>query len=137
MHFRTGLVAFAASAQLVAASPVPKVGPPKPGMRLIKTSEDEPAFWISEQDQFEQYTAKNIGFFDVTDVTVRRANAKVWQRKRLTKLLVRTRDFSKPWKHDTKISRFAVKLCIPRWPSTRSKRRRWSVVLAHRARGAG
>ena len=40
-------------------------------MRLIKTSEEEPAFWISEKDRFEKYTAKSVGFFDVTGVTVR------------------------------------------------------------------
>lgn len=70
MHFSAGFAAFAASAQLVAASPTKRDSAPEPGMRLIKTSEDEPAFWISKQDRFEQYTAKNIGFFDVTDVTV-------------------------------------------------------------------
>jgi leucyl aminopeptidase len=70
MHFSTSLTAIAASAQLVIASPVQSGEPPQPDMRLIKISEDEPAFWISKQDRFEQYTAKNIGFFDVTNVKV-------------------------------------------------------------------
>ena len=71
MHFTTSLVALTASAQLAVASPVKRDGPPEPGMRLIKTSEDTDAFWITEKDRFEQYTAKDIGFFDITDVTVR------------------------------------------------------------------
>lgn len=70
MHFTTGLVALAATATVAVSSPIERNTPPEPGMRLIKTSEDEPAFWITEADRFEQYTAKDVGFFDVTDVTV-------------------------------------------------------------------
>lgn len=71
MYLFSGFAALVASVQLVTSSPVQRNSPPKPDLRLIKTSEDEPAFWVSKQNRFEQYTAKKIGFFDVTDIDVR------------------------------------------------------------------
>ncbi|KAK0390797.1 hypothetical protein NLU13_0300 [Sarocladium strictum] len=68
MYLFSGFAALVASVQLVTSSPVQRNSPPKPDLRLIKTSEDEPAFWVSKQNRFEQYTAKKIGFFDVTDI---------------------------------------------------------------------
>lgn len=37
-------------------------------LRLIKTSETDPGQWVTEQQKLEQFTSKNIGFIDITDI---------------------------------------------------------------------
>lgn len=39
-------------------------------LRLIKTSEQDAGQWVTEQEKFDRFTAKNIGFIDITDVEV-------------------------------------------------------------------
>lgn len=56
------LLPFALLAATVAAVPQGK-----PGMRLIKTSEDAPAIWVTEDEKFDLYMAKRIHFIDITD----------------------------------------------------------------------
>lgn len=69
MHLTANLAGLVTFSQLVTAAPAPNV-PPGLEMRLIKTAEDDPGRWVTEQEKFDDYTARNIGFFDITDVTV-------------------------------------------------------------------
>lgn len=39
-------------------------------LRLIKTSETDVGQWVTEQDKFDRFTSKNIGFIDITDIKV-------------------------------------------------------------------
>ena len=43
----------------------------KAGLRLIKTSPKDAGKWVSEEDKIVKYKAKDIGFVDITDITVR------------------------------------------------------------------
>ncbi|EHK46732.1 hypothetical protein TRIATDRAFT_291825 [Trichoderma atroviride IMI 206040] len=38
------------------------------GLRLIKTSEADIGQWVTEQDKFDRFISKNIGFIDITDI---------------------------------------------------------------------
>lgn len=40
------------------------------GLRLIKTSDEDPGVWVTEDEKFEQFVAKKIGFVDITDTLV-------------------------------------------------------------------
>ncbi|KAI0121349.1 peptidase family M28 [Xylariales sp. AK1849] len=37
------------------------------GLRLIKTSDDDPGTWMTEEDKFEKFISKRLGFVDITD----------------------------------------------------------------------
>ncbi|KAL7896001.1 hypothetical protein HDV63DRAFT_395833 [Trichoderma sp. SZMC 28014] len=37
-------------------------------LRLIKTSEVDIGQWVTEQDKFDRFTSKNLGFIDITDI---------------------------------------------------------------------
>jgi leucyl aminopeptidase len=37
------------------------------GLRLVKTSDEDPGEWVTEDDKFERFVSKHIGFADVTD----------------------------------------------------------------------
>lgn len=39
-------------------------------LRLIKTSEVDIGQWVTEQDKFDRFTSKNLGFIDITDIKV-------------------------------------------------------------------
>lgn len=39
-------------------------------LRLIKTSEADIGQWVTEQDKFDRFISKNIGFIDITDIKV-------------------------------------------------------------------
>ncbi|KAL2264469.1 hypothetical protein VTK26DRAFT_34 [Humicola hyalothermophila] len=39
------------------------------GLRLIKTSPDDPGKWVTEEQKITEYKAKGIGFVDITDIT--------------------------------------------------------------------
>ncbi|KAL2072818.1 hypothetical protein VTL71DRAFT_12161 [Oculimacula yallundae] len=70
MHFKLCLGALAASSSLlVSALPSTDSSKINAGLRLIKTSEADPGRWVTEDEKIEQYTAKNIGFVDITDIT--------------------------------------------------------------------
>ncbi|TRX91085.1 hypothetical protein FHL15_008067 [Xylaria flabelliformis] len=36
-------------------------------LRLVKTSEEDPGTWMTEEEKFEKLTSKRIGFMDITD----------------------------------------------------------------------
>lgn len=40
------------------------------GLRLIKTSEADVGQWVTEQEKFDRFISKNIGFIDITDIKV-------------------------------------------------------------------
>lgn len=40
------------------------------GLRLVKTSDEDPGGWVTEDEKFEQFTSKKIGFVDITDTLV-------------------------------------------------------------------
>uniref|UniRef100_A0A8H7NPD5 Peptide hydrolase n=1 Tax=Bionectria ochroleuca TaxID=29856 RepID=A0A8H7NPD5_BIOOC len=37
------------------------------GLRLVKTSEDDPGTWMTEEEKFEKLISKKIGFMDITE----------------------------------------------------------------------
>jgi len=61
----------ASSSLLVSALPSTFSSKVNAGLRLIKTSEADPGIWVTEDEKIEKYTAKNINFIDITDITVR------------------------------------------------------------------
>jgi leucyl aminopeptidase len=40
------------------------------GLRLVKTSEDDPGTWMTEEEKFEKLISKKIGFMDITETIV-------------------------------------------------------------------
>ncbi|KAK2004329.1 peptidase family M28 [Colletotrichum falcatum] len=69
MRFSTTLAVVAASCGLAAAAPATDDIHLNPGLRLIKTSEDDFGTWVTEDEKFEKYTSKCIGFIDITDIS--------------------------------------------------------------------
>lgn len=58
---------------LVAACPLALSAPlagSGSALRLIKTSEVDIGQWVTEQDKFDRFTSKNLGFIDITDIKV-------------------------------------------------------------------
>ncbi|KAI1815084.1 Zn-dependent exopeptidase [Poronia punctata] len=51
----------------VASDPRPILSGSDAGLRLVKTSEDDPGTWMTEEEKFEKLTSKRIGFMDITD----------------------------------------------------------------------
>lgn len=39
-------------------------------LRLIKTSEQDPGVWVTDEEKIATYVSKRIKFIDVTDITV-------------------------------------------------------------------
>lgn len=71
MHFNLLFGAIVASSSvLVSALPATDSSKINAGLRLIKTSEADPGIWVTEDEKIEKYTAKNINFIDITDITV-------------------------------------------------------------------
>ncbi|KAK7423669.1 hypothetical protein QQX98_000859 [Neonectria punicea] len=67
---RSTLLALLASSQLIHAAPATHAEAQQDGsLRLIKTSEEDPGTWVTEEEKFELYTSKSIGFVDITDIT--------------------------------------------------------------------
>lgn len=69
MHFSTAVVALVASLQITYAAPSEKIVR-ESSLRLIKTSEDDPGQWVTEEEKYENFTAKKIGFIDITEIRV-------------------------------------------------------------------
>ncbi|GKT76779.1 peptidase family M28 [Colletotrichum tofieldiae] len=69
MRFSTTLAVVAASCGLAAAAPATGDVHLNPGLRLVKTSEDDAGSWITEDEKFEKYTSKGIGFIDITEIS--------------------------------------------------------------------
>lgn len=71
MHFsNAALLALAASFQLVLSAPADKTVKINRLLRLVKTSEEDPGKWVTEDQKFELFTSKGIGFIDITDIKV-------------------------------------------------------------------
>ena len=70
MRVQTSLALLAGSAWLAAAAPATETTD-NSELRLIKTSPTDPGTWVTEEQKITDYTAKNIGFVDITDITVR------------------------------------------------------------------
>ncbi|KAI0394619.1 Zn-dependent exopeptidase [Xylariaceae sp. FL0594] len=51
----------------VASDPRPILSKPASEFRLVKTSENDPGTWMTEEEKFEKLTSKRIGFMDITD----------------------------------------------------------------------
>ncbi|KAF2218802.1 peptidase family M28 [Elsinoe ampelina] len=68
MHY-SAVLSLLACSSFVAALPQDNAARLAAGLRLIKTSEEDPGQWISEEDKITRYVAKNIGFIDITDIT--------------------------------------------------------------------
>ncbi|KAJ0162807.1 Leucine aminopeptidase 1 [Colletotrichum tanaceti] len=69
MRFATTLAVAAASCGFVAAAPATGDVQLNPGLRLVKTSEDDAGSWVTEDEKYEKYTSKGIGFIDITDIS--------------------------------------------------------------------
>ncbi|OHE99992.1 peptidase family M28 [Colletotrichum orchidophilum] len=69
MRFSTTLAVAAVSCGLAAAAPASGEVQVNSDLRLIKTSEEDPGTWVTEDDKFEKYTSKGIGFIDITDIS--------------------------------------------------------------------
>lgn len=70
MHLTASLLALVVTLPSVIAAPSGDA-PTRPLMRLVKTSESDPGQWVTEQQKFDRFTSKNIGFIDITDIKVR------------------------------------------------------------------
>lgn len=70
MLFNAAVVALATSLQFTLAAPSAEAAPVDSGLRLVKTSEEDPGQWVTEAQKFELFTSKNIGFIDITDIQV-------------------------------------------------------------------
>jgi len=51
----------------VASEPRPILSKANAELRLIKTSENDPGTWMTEEEKFEKLTSKRIGFMDITE----------------------------------------------------------------------
>lgn len=40
------------------------------GLRLVKTADEDPGTWMTEEEKFEKLISKKIGFMDITDTLV-------------------------------------------------------------------
>jgi len=63
----TILTVLAGSAAIASAAPAE--GKLTTGLRLIKTSPEDPGSWVTDADKLK-YTAEGIHFVDITDITV-------------------------------------------------------------------
>ncbi|KAI5920915.1 bacterial leucyl aminopeptidase [Camillea tinctor] len=52
---------------LAAVPAVPVVDRRADGLRLVKTSDEDPGTWMTEEEKFENLVSKRIGFMDITD----------------------------------------------------------------------
>ncbi|KAF2966034.1 hypothetical protein GQX73_g7556 [Xylaria multiplex] len=51
----------------VHSDPRPILGQSSAELRLVKTSEEDPGTWMTEEEKFEKLISKHIGFMDVTE----------------------------------------------------------------------
>ncbi|KFA69824.1 hypothetical protein S40285_02435 [Stachybotrys chlorohalonatus IBT 40285] len=61
MILSCAIAVLAASGQLAAAAP-------RDPVRLVKTSEEDPGQWVTEQEKWELFTSRGVGFIDITDI---------------------------------------------------------------------
>jgi hypothetical protein len=92
MHLQAALTVLAAACQLVHASPAAEDLQVNKGLRLIKTSEEDPGRWVTEDEKDKLVVAgKYVGFIDITDIKVR---LRAWHQASTTDLSIRMRMFS-------------------------------------------
>ena len=53
---------------VIAAPSIDSLGLQRKALRLIKVSESDPGTWVTESAKIANYTAKRIGFIDITDI---------------------------------------------------------------------
>lgn len=70
MLVNVALTVLATSCTVALAAPAGGVKNVDSSLRLIKTSETDAGIWVTEQEKFDKYTSKGIGFFDITDIQV-------------------------------------------------------------------
>jgi leucyl aminopeptidase len=70
MRTNTALAVFAACIQAIHAAPADAKPQGDAELRLVKTSEQDPGQWVTEEEKFERFTSKSIGFIDITDIKV-------------------------------------------------------------------
>lgn len=70
MQGQAFLALLASLAWSVAAAPTVESTRKAAGLRLIKTSPEDPGKWVTDEQKIRDYTANNIGFVDVTDISV-------------------------------------------------------------------
>jgi hypothetical protein len=76
MLFNAALVALLASFQIAAAVPVTEDDATvqvNKALRLIKTSEEDPGQWVTDE-QKDELVVQKINFIDITDIQVRPTN---------------------------------------------------------------
>ena len=39
-------------------------------LRLVKASDEDPGTWMTEEEKYERFTYKGLGFVDITDTMV-------------------------------------------------------------------
>lgn len=73
----TALLAAATAATTAAANTTPLLpgssevaDATSQGLRLVKTADEDPGTWMTEEEKFEKLISKKIGFMDITDTLV-------------------------------------------------------------------
>ncbi|KAH6842602.1 hypothetical protein B0I37DRAFT_313906 [Chaetomium sp. MPI-CAGE-AT-0009] len=69
MHPSVVLALLAGSVSSVVAAPAAESQRADTGLRLIKTSPEDPGKWVTEEQKITDYKSKGIGFVDITDIT--------------------------------------------------------------------
>lgn len=75
MYLRSLLAVLGASSCILVSAKIPisvytsRAIPPGPGLRLIKTSEQDPGRWMTDEEKLD-YVGKHIHFIDITDIEV-------------------------------------------------------------------
>ncbi|XWW93961.1 hypothetical protein V2A60_001900 [Cordyceps javanica] len=68
MRANTALAIVGAYLHAVHAAPAETLISVDADLRLVKTSAQDPGQWVTEQEKFDRFTSKNIGFIDITDI---------------------------------------------------------------------
>lgn len=72
MHLQTALAVLASAAHLASAAPAAESNKQNAPLRLIKTSEEDPGRWVTEEEKAKLVLgSKRINFIDITDIQVR------------------------------------------------------------------
>ncbi|KAK3294949.1 uncharacterized protein B0H64DRAFT_476328 [Chaetomium fimeti] len=69
MHLPVVLALLAGSVSSVVAAPAAESQGADTGLRLIKTSPEDPGKWVTEEQKIRDYKSNGIGFVDITDIT--------------------------------------------------------------------
>ncbi|KAH6617233.1 hypothetical protein F5144DRAFT_498638 [Chaetomium tenue] len=69
MHLPVALALLAGSVSSVVAAPAVESQGADTGLRLIKTSPEDPGKWVTEEQKIRDYKSNGIGFVDITDIT--------------------------------------------------------------------